>query len=185
MKPEVENSQSAPAPQDPAPQAPVVVDADSMEFGKRPSRKPDIVLRGKLDVWNDEGQYAFTSAKQNPALKREVVFEKNGVKLSKTAGEKESSYILSAKVDAESADPEGELMHKVYEQLKSRTKKIPQIPNANFLLNDEGNLQIWRRKNDKRICVFLSLDVQAEKSTILENLMDKVSTINKIISKNT
>lgn len=149
----------------------------------RPRRKPDASLRGHMHVWQEEGLYEFAANKERPEMKRDVKHNHGGVKIAKTQGEKESTYILTAKVDGNSEDPYGDLMAKVASELKSKAKREVQIPNANFLINQEGKLQVWKRRRENELCVFLTLDASVEKSVMLANLLDEVANINKCISR--
>lgn len=149
----------------------------------RPRRKADVVLRGHMNVWQEEGLYEFSSNKERPEMKREVKHNHGGVKIAKTQGEKESSYILTAKVDGSSEDPYGDLMGNIVTELKGKAKKEVQIPNANFLINREGRLQVWKRRKENQLCVFLTLDASVAKSVMLENLLDEVTSINKCIKQ--
>lgn len=157
---------------------------DNEETAPKPKREPDKQIRGRLDVWNEEGQYAFSAYQQRPDMRREVIHDRHGVKLAKTQGEKESSYLLSVKIDGQTPDPAGEIIGRVVDELKSKAIKTPQVPNANFLVNDEGSLQVWKRKKDGKLCVFLTLENRSDKSKMFEELVTKTVKINKLISKN-
>lgn len=153
-------------------------------MASKPRRKPDKQIRGRLDVWSEEGQYAFSAYQQRPDLRREVIHDRHGVKLSKTQGEKESSYLLSVKIDGQTPDPAGSIIGRVVEELKGQAVRTPQVPNANFLVNDEGSLQVWKRKRESKLCVYLTLEIRSDKSKMFEELVTKTVKINKIISKN-
>lgn len=149
---------------------------------RMPHRKADKVQTGRLSTWEKEGTCVFTANKERPELKREVIHDRCGVRLSKTQGDKESSYILTAKVDANSPDPVGELQSKVFEQLKGKAKKLPQIPNANFLIDEEDKLKVWHRKDKKQLCAFIVLDASRDKAFIVNELMENLSKVNRVIS---
>ncbi len=163
------------------------VDINEMEavenLQSRPRRKPDASLRGHMHVWREEGLYEFASNKERPEMKREVMHNHGGVKLAKTQGEKESSYILTVKVSGDSEDPYGHLMERVATELKGKAKKEVQIPNANFLVNQEGKLQVWKRRKENKICAFITLDASVDRSIMMADLLEKVAKINQVISK--
>jgi hypothetical protein len=160
----------------------LVMEGDE-EYSSRPKTKPAQAIRGKMLIWPETKQYYFEGRKEHPEMKREVMHDKGGVKIAKTQGEKESSYILTAKVDGSSEDPYGDLMGKIASELKGKSKKEVQIPNANFLINREGRLQVWKRRKENQLCVFLTLDASVAKSVMLENLLDEVTSINKCIKQ--
>lgn len=35
-------------------------------YGERPRRKPDTIITGRLQVWQEEGQYYFDERKPHP-----------------------------------------------------------------------------------------------------------------------
>lgn len=151
-------------------------------YSNRPRRTPDKSIKGKLQVWEEEGQYAFSARVAHPELKQEVLHDRGGVKLTKTPGKKESSYILKALVPGDSPDPEGQLLSKVYEQLASKAKKAPKVNTTNFLLNEEGHIQVWQNKKQKRLCVFVSLDTSVNKELIYNEFSELQTKLYKIIS---
>ena len=158
--------------------------AENDVYASIPKRKADKVLLGKLSSWDEEGATIFQANKTRPELKREILHDKGGVRLSKTQGEKESSIIMTCKVDADSPDPVGDILSKTYEQLKGKAKKAPQIPSANFLYDDPEKLRVWKRKDKKQLCMFVVLDVAKEKSFITEELMTVMTKINSLINRN-
>jgi len=153
------------------------------EVTARPRRKPDASLRGHMQVWQKEGLYEFAANRERPEMKREVKHDHGGVKLAKTQGEKESTYILTAKVDGNSEDPYGDMLAKVAQELKGKTKREVQIPNANFLVNQEGQLQVWKRRRENKLCAFITIDAAATKPIMLADLLEKVAKINQVISQ--
>lgn len=96
-----------------------VVLAEPLEgdaYSPRPSRKPDISRRAKLEGWHEEGIYVVSSVVQRPELKRERIIDQKSFKVSKTAGDK-SSLCLNMSVDSEAADPYGQMIEKVVREL--------------------------------------------------------------------
>ena len=75
--------------------------------GTRPRRKPDFTKRGKFKGWNEEGHYEFTEYNDRPDMIPEVIHKGKCVTVTKTQGEKESSIIVRAKVNADLPDPIG------------------------------------------------------------------------------
>ena len=115
-------------------------------YGERPRRKPDTIMTGRLQVWQEEGQYYFDERKPHPEMKREVIHNRNGVKLSKSAGKKESSYQLTVSCNGNVTDPEGLLMSKLITEIGPRLKKEPKVQAKNFLVDDSGKFQVWQNK---------------------------------------
>lgn len=152
-------------------------------FAPIPRRKADKVVAGRLSTWNEEGACVFQANKERPELKREILHDKGGVRLAKTQGEKESSIILTCKVDADSPDPVGDILSKAYDQLKSKAKKVPQIPNANFLIDDPDKLRVWHRRDKKQLCMFVVLDTSRDTKFISEELMQAMTKVNSVINR--
>ena len=81
-------------------------------YSARPSRKPDISSRARLEGWHEEGVYLVTSVVQRPELKRERIIDQKNFKVLKTPGEKSSSLCLNMSVDSNAADPYGQMIDK-------------------------------------------------------------------------
>lgn len=158
-----------------------VVEVDA--FAPVPRRKADKIVSGRLSTWEEEGACVFQANKERPELKREILHDKGGVRLSKTQGEKESSIILTAKVDADSPDPVGDLLCKAYDQLKGKAKKVPQIPSANFLIDDPDRLRVWQRKDKKQLCLFATIDISRDKAFIINDNLEIMAKVNRLIQR--
>lgn len=151
-------------------------------YGERPRRKPDTIMTGRLQVWQEEGQYYFDERKPHPEMKREVIHEKNGVKLSKSAGKKESSYQLTVSCNGNVTDPEGLLMSKLITEIGPRLKKEPKVQAKNFLVDDSGKFQVWQNKTQKTLNVYIALDSTKHKELLYNELFNYMTEINRILN---
>lgn len=151
-------------------------------YGERPRRKPDTIMTGRLQVWQEEGQYYFDERKPHPEMKREVIHNRNGVKLSKSAGKKESSYQLTVSCNGNVTDPEGLLMSKLITEIGPRLKKEPKVQAKNFLVDDGGKFQVWQNKTQKTLNVFISLDATKHKELLYNELFNHMTEINRILN---
>ena len=156
------------------------------EYASRPRTKPEKVIKGKLLVWPETKQYYFEGRKEHPEMKREVMHDKGGVKIAKTVGEKEQSYILTAKCSGDVADYESLLCHKVIDSLKGRLKNEPQFSKPQFLIDRPDQLQAWIRKKEKKLRCLLTLDLGKPAESAFMDLSALTAEINKLIfnSKN-
>ena len=156
------------------------------EYSSRPKTKPEKVIKGKLMIWPESKQYYFEGRKEHPEMKREVMHDKGGVKIAKTVGEKEQSYILTAKCSGEVADYESLLCHKVIDSLKGRLKNEPQFSKPQFLIDRPDQLQAWIRKKEKKLRCLLTLDLGKPAESAFMDLSALTAEINKLIfnSKN-
>lgn len=150
-------------------------------YGRRPARKPDAECKGRLSIWKEEGAYYFNAAKENPALKREVVFDKCGVKVSKTPGQKESSYCLSARISADSENPESDLLNKVYEQLAPKARKAPKFCPQKFYIDRKDELQVWKNSSKKQVNILITLDATKNTDLLQMEILKHMTEINKLI----
>ena len=151
-------------------------------YAERPRRKPDSIMTGRLQVWKEEGQYYFDERKPHPEMKREVIHNRNGVKLSKSAGKKESSYQLSVSCNGDVTDPEGLLMSKLITEIGPRLKKEPKVQAKNFLVDDSGKFQVWQNKSQKTLNVYIALDATKHKELLYNELFNYMTEINRILN---
>ena len=156
------------------------------EYSSRPKTKPEKVIKGKLMIWPESKQYYFEGRKEHPEMKREVMHDKGGVKIAKTVGEKEQSYILTAKCSGNVADYESLLCHKVIDSLKGKLKNEPQFSKPQFLIDRPDQLQAWIRKKEKKLRCLLTLDLGKPAESAFMDLSALTAEINKLIfnSKN-
>ena len=156
------------------------------EYSSRPKTKPEKVIKGKLMIWPESKQYYFEGRKEHPEMKREVMHDKGGVKIARTVGEKEQSYILTAKCSGDVADYESLLCHKVIDSLKGRLKNEPQFSKPQFLIDRPDQLQAWIRKKEKKLRCLLTLDLGKPAESAFMDLSALTAEINKLIfnSKN-
>ena len=156
------------------------------EYASRPRTKPEKVIKGKLLVWPETKQYYFEGRKEHPEMKREVMHDKGGVKIAKTVGEKEQSYILTAKCSGNVADYESLLCHKVIDSLKGKLKNEPQFSKPQFLIDRPEQLQEWIRKKEKKLRCLLTIDLGKPAESAFMDLSALTAEINKLIfnSKN-
>ena len=156
------------------------------EYASRPRTKPEKVIKGKLLVWPETKQYYFEGRKEHPEMKREVMHDKGGVKIAKTVGEKEQSYILTAKCSGNVADYESLLCHKVIDSLKGKLKNEPQFSKPQFLIDRPEQLQTWIRKKEKKLRCLLTIDLGKPAESAFMDLSALTAEINKLIfnSKN-
>ena len=163
----------------------LVTEADE-EYASRPKTKPAQAIKGKLLIWPETKQYYFEGRKEHPEMKREVVHDKGGVKIAKTVGEKESSYIMTVKCSTDVADYESLLCHKVVDSLKGRMKNEPQFSKPQFVIDKPDQLQAWIRKKEKKLRCLVTLDLSKPCDAAFMDLSNIVADINKILynSKN-
>ena len=156
------------------------------EYSSRPKTKPEKVIKGKLLIWPATKQYYFEGRKEHPEMKREVMHDKGGVKIAKTVGEKELSYILTVKCSTDVADYESLLCHKVVDSLKGRMKNEPQFSKPQFLIDRPEQLQAWIRKKEKKLRCLLTIDLGKPAESAFMDLSALTAEINKLIfnSKN-
>ena len=156
------------------------------EYASRPKTKPEKVIKGKLLIWPETKQYYFEGRKEHPEMKREVMHDKGGVKIARTMGEKEQSYILTAKCSGDVADYGSLLCHKVIDSLKGKMKNEPQFGKPQYLIDRPDELQAWVRKKEKKLRCLLTIDLDKPAESAFMDLSDRTAEINKIIfnSKN-
>ena len=162
----------------------LVMVEDDGTVDPRPRRNPDKRIRGYLSTFEKEGAYYFDATKPKPEMKQEVIFEKGNVKVFKTGGEKENSFILKAKVSGEVPNPIDALMDKAGKELKSQLKKEPQVLAKTFLYDEKGKLQVWHRRKEKQLCAFITLDTSISKELIFNELARLMCEVNKVIYGN-
>jgi hypothetical protein len=155
------------------------------EYASRPKTKPVQAIRGKLLIWPDSKQYYFEGRKDHPEMKQEVVHDKGGVRIAKTYGEKDSSYILKVKCPADVLDYESLLCHKVVDSLKGKMKNEPQIAKPQFLI-DRNDLKAWVKKKEKHLRCLITLDLNKSIESAFIDLSDMSAEISKLLhnSKN-
>ena len=151
-------------------------------YGSRPRKKPEVTLTGRLEGWPDEGVYQFTPRVARPDLKREVLMDSKNLKVARTAGEKESSIILTAKVDSSCADPYGALLNECFRQLKDKAKKMPARPQGVVLYDNEGSLKIWQNMTQRKLICLVALDASKDKELVYREFSDLQTQIFKTIS---
>ena len=158
----------------------LVTEADE-EYASRPKTKPAQAIKGKLLIWPETKQYYFEGRKEHPEMKREVVHDKGGVRIAKTSGEKDSSFILSAKCPGDMKDFESVLCHKVIDSLRGKMKNEPQIAKPQFLIDKPDELQAWIRKKERKLRCLLTLDLSKPSDSAYKDLSNIVSEINKLL----
>ncbi len=155
---------------------------DGEVYAQKPTRKPDIRLKGRLTGWIEEGQYQFSAGITHPEMKREVLVDKKNVKVARTPGEKESTIILTAKVDANSADPYGTLLDSCVKELGDKASKLPKYTPTGMLFDNGQNLKVWQRKKEKKLVCHIELDASKDKELIYREFSDLQTEIFKTIS---
>lgn len=150
----------------------------------RPKRNPDVNLRGRLKGWSAEGVYEFAQSVQHPEMKREVMHKTKHVTVAKTAGEKESSIILTAKVDSDLPDPIGSAIGMMVSELKDRIKQEPnaKYPTSSLLLETE-RMTMWQNKSKKKLNIHITLDLKNPQIMQME-LQELQTMIYKTINRN-
>ena len=151
------------------------------EYALRPRTKPAQQIRGKLLIWPESKQYYFEGRKEHPEMKREVMHDKGGVRIAKTCGEKDSSFILSAKCPGDVKDFESVLCHKVIDSLRGKMKNEPQIAKPQFLIDKPDELQAWIRKKERKLRCLLTLDLSKPNDLTFMDLSNIVTEINKLL----
>ena len=151
------------------------------EYTARPNRKPDVVKKGKMIGWTEEGVYQFAARVARPDLQQEVLVKKKDLKVAKTRGEKESTIILTAKVDGNATDPYGELLDKVQTEIASKVKGEHKLKPTSTMLMESDHLKVWQKKKDKKVCVYLELDAGQDKNFIYRDFIQYQAQIYKLI----
>ena len=152
-------------------------------FSKKPKGKPEQAISGKLLIWPNEKKYYFEGNKARPELKQEVVLDKKDVRIAKTAGEKEQSYILKVKCSSDVENPESVLLHKAIKALGDKCKGEPQFSKPNFLIDRPEEIQAWVRQKEKRLRVLLNIDLSLHQEKQLQRLNNLTGEIYKLIYK--
>ena len=161
-----------------------VVLAEPLEgdaYSPRPSRKPDISRRAKLEGWHEEGIYVVSSVVQRPELKRERIIDQKNFKVSKTPGEKSSSLCLNMSVDSEAADPYGQMIEKVVRELGPKAHKPVKFQASGLVFEDGERLKIYHSKKTQEIKCVISLDSSQSKYKVFAEVSDMMSKIYKTI----
>lgn len=150
--------------------------------GTRPRRKPDFTKRGKLKGWNEEGHYEFTEYNDRPDMVPEVIHKGKCVTVTKTQGEKESSIIVRAKVNADLPDPIGSAIGMMVGELKDKVKKEPKFTPSGLLFDSE-ELKVWQNKARKKLNIHIQLDLK-NPQIMLVQLQELQTNIYKTINRN-
>lgn len=150
----------------------------------RPRRKPDVSYRGRLIGWSEEGVYEFAQSAKHPEMKRELLHKTKHVTVSKTAGEKEQSVIVTAKVDADVPDPIGTAVGMVVAELSDKVKREP-IPRymPSMLLMESDKMTMWQNKTRKKLSIHITLDLKNPQIMQME-LQELQTAIYKTIHRN-
>ena len=161
-----------------------VVPAEPSEgeaYSPRPSRKPDISRRARLEGWHEEGVYLVSSVVQRPELKRERIIDQKNFKVSKTPGEKSSSLCLNMSVDSEAADPYGQMIEKVVRELGPKAHKPVKFQVSGLVFQDGERLRVYHSKKAQEIKCVICLDASQSKYKVFAEVSDLMSKIYKTI----
>lgn len=118
---------------------------DNNSYASRPRRKPDSSTKGKLNRWEGTDYVEFVPAGTKES-NRQMLKQLGDSSFYKNEGKKESSYSLHLNVDAESADPVGEmeeLFHLLTEGERKHAPKLPEGCQGRMLFDDGKHLQVW------------------------------------------
>ena len=149
--------------------------------GTRPRRKPDFTKRWKFKGWNEEGHYEFTEYNDRPDMIPEVIHKGKCVTVTKTQGEKDSSIIVRAKVDADLPDPIGSAIGMMVGELKDKVKKEPKFTPSGLLFDSE-ELKVWQNKARKKLNIHIQLDLKNPQIMLMQ-LQELQTNIYKTINK--
>ena len=150
-------------------------------YSPRPSRKPDISRRARLEGWHEEGVYLVSSVVQRPELKRERIIDQKNFKVSTTPGEKSSSLCLNMSVDSEAADPYGQMIEKVVRELGPKAHKPVKFQASGLVFQDGERLKIYHSKKAQEIRCVICLDSSQSKYKVFAEVSDMMSKIYKTI----
>jgi hypothetical protein len=150
-------------------------------YSPRPSRKPDISRRARLEGWHEEGVYLVSSVVQRPELKRERIIDQKNFKVSKTPGEKSSSLCLNMSVDSEAADPYGQMIEKVVRELGPKAHKPVKFQASGLVFQDGERLRVYHSKKAQEIKCVICLDASQSKYKVFAEVSDLMSKIYKTI----
>ena len=151
------------------------------DYSSRPNRKPDVARKGRLIGWLEEGVYQFAARVSRPDLQQEVLLKKKDLKVAKTKGEKESTIILTAKVDGNATDPYGALLDMVQTEIASKAKGEHKLKPTSTMLIESDHLKVWQKKKDKKMCVYLELNAGQDKNFIYRDFIQYQAQIYKLI----
>ena len=118
----------------------------SASFATRPRRKADSVVKGTMYRWEETGYAEFHPVVGKGEPTREMLKQVGNSSFCKNLGKKESSYSLHLNIDAESADPVGEmeeLFHLLTEGERKHAPKLPEGCQGRMLFDDGKHLQVW------------------------------------------
>lgn len=118
---------------------------DNNSYASRPRRKPDSSTKGKLNRWEGTDYVEFVPAGTKES-NRQMLKQLGDSSFYKNEGKKESSYSLHLNVDAESADPVGEMEELFNLLVESERKHAPKLPEGcqgRMLFDDGKHLQVW------------------------------------------
>jgi hypothetical protein len=151
------------------------------EYTTRPNRKPDVANKGRMVGWLPEGVFQFAARVSRPELQQEVLVKKKDLKVAKTRGEKESTIILTAKVDGNATDPYGALLDIVQSEIASKAKGEHKLMPTSRMLLEKECLKVWQKKREKKVCVYLELDTNQDKAFIYRDFTQHQTQIYKLI----
>lgn len=151
-------------------------------YSARPSRKPDISSRARLEGWHEEGVYLVTSVVQRPELKRERIIDQKNFKVLKTPGEKSSSLCLNMSVDSNAADPYGQMIEKVIKELGPKAHKQTKYQTSGLCYQEGEKIKVYHSKKDGSIKAVLTLDGTLSKDKLFMELSDIMSKMYKAIN---
>ena len=110
-----------------------------------------------------------------------MLLKKKDLKVAKTKGEKETTIILTAKVDGNATDPYGALLDMVQTEIAGKVKGELKLRPTSTMLLEKEHLKVWQKKKDKKMCVYLELNAAQDKAFIYRDLIQYQAEINKII----
>ena len=151
-------------------------------YSARPSRKPDISSRARLEGWHEEGVYLVTSVVQRPELKRERIIDQKNFKVLKTPGEKSSSLCLNMSVDSNAADPYGQMIDKVIKELGPKAHKTKKFQTSGLVFEYGEKIKVYHSKKDGLIKAILTLDGNLSKDSLFTEVNDNMSKMYKVIN---
>lgn len=143
----------------------------------RPKSKPDSTQKGKLNQWSNG--YAEFIPQGTRESQRQMFKQLGDSSFYKTEGKKDSSYSIHLNVDAESADPVGELfdLFKVLTEGQRKTEpKLDGEDEGRMLFEGQG-LQVWldTKNHEVKILTRLACGPQIERQLLQAQSLMNVS----------
>lgn len=133
---------------------------ESASYVRRPRRKPDSSVKGKLNRWEGTDYVEFVPSGTRES-NRKMLKQLGNSSFYKSEGEKESSYSVHLNCNGKSEDPVAELLGQflvLTEEQRKTTPKLPEGSEGRMLLDNNSGLQIWLDREKGKVSILTELD---------------------------